>query len=147
MAEMSEKYLEVLLQVSGKNLVAEKVNPLICQYDEKLKNLKVEEQRSDGKIFRASVCDIDNRNHELLNKDTLICSRQIKWNIFNPFPHNANNYEHYIHVMLHKKLMDIKIEDIETRDDRAITIRTIDSHVAGNFRKGRWPKDRFAGAF
>lgn len=147
MPELSEKYLEVLLQVSGKNLVAKSTNPLIRMYDEKLKNLKIKEVRSDGKIFRASVCDIDNRNHELLNKNTLICSRQIKFNIHNPFPHSTNNQEHMIYVCLHRVLMGIKVEDVGTPDNGGITIRTVDSHVAGNSRKGRWPKDRFAGAF
>lgn len=147
MPEMSEKYLQVLLQVSGKNLVAKSTNPLIRMYDEKLKNLKIEEVRSDGKIFRASVCDIDNRNHELLNKDTLICSRQIKFNVYNPFPHDANNGEHFIHVRLHKKLMGIVVEDAGTPFDGGIIIRTIDTHVAGNSRKNRWPKDRNFEAF
>lgn len=147
MPELSEKYLEVLLQVSGKNLDARSTNPLIRIYDEKLKNLKIEEVRSDGKIFKASVCDIDNRNHELLNKGTLICSRQIKFNVYNPFPHSANNLEHFIHVMLHKNLMNIMVEDVGTPNDGAIIIKTIDTHVAGGFKKGRWPRDRNFGAF
>ena len=144
MPEMSEKYLEVLLQVSGKNLIAEKVNPLICQYDKKLKNLKVEEQRSDGKVFKAAVCNVDNRQHELLDKNNLICSRQIKWNIFDPYPHNANNSEHFIHVRLHKRLMEITVK-IETSEGEII-VQTTDTHVFGNSRNKRWPRDRFAGA-
>lgn len=147
MPELSEKYLEVLVEIKGKNLQAKAVNPLIQIYDERLKSLKIREVRSDGKIFRASVCDIDNRNHELLNKDTLICSRQIKFNIFNPFPHSANNGDHLIHARLHKKLMEITVEDAGTPIDAGMTIRTTDTHVAGNFRKGRWPKDRNFGAF
>jgi len=144
MPEMSEKYLEVLLQVSGKNLIAEKVNPLICQYDEKLKNLKVEEQRSDGKVFKAAVCNVDDRQHELLDKDTLICSRKIKFNIFNPYPHSTNNAEHHIYVCLHKALMELAVKR-ETPKEKII-VHTLDTHADGDFKKGRWPRDRFDGA-
>lgn len=137
-----EKYLEVLLQVSGKNLEAKAVNPLIRIYDEKLKDLRIVEVRSDGKVFRASICDIDNRSCELINEDTLICSRQLKFNVYNPYPHTANNGDHLIHVRLHKKLMEITVEDSGTPSDGAINIRTIDTHVAGGFRKNRWPKNK-----
>lgn len=140
MSEMSEKYLEVLLKVSGKNLVAGSTNPLIRQFDERLKNLSIEEERSDGKIFRASVCDVDNRLHELIDKNTLILSRQVKFDVYNPYPHNTNNAEHSIHVRLHRALMKLKVETEGSYAEEKITVEATDSHVAGGFKKGRWPR-------
>ena len=141
MPEMSEKYLEVLLQVSGKKIEPITTNRVIGRYDEKLKNLKIEEQRSDGKIFKASVCVVDERKHELIDKNTLLLSRQIKFNIFDPYPHNANNSAHYIYVQLHRALMGIIVKE-ETSDYGEIVIRTIDSSQRGDYKKGKWPRDQ-----
>ena len=146
MPEMFEKYLEVLIQVSGKNLTPEATNPLIRRYDERLKNLVVEEERNDGKIFKASVCDVDARRHELIDKNTLILSRQVKFNVYHPLPHDPNNNEHSIHVRLHKALMEMKVDSGGSYAEEGMRIKTIDSHVAGDFKKGRWPRDEFAGA-
>lgn len=142
MPELSEKYLEVLLRVSGKNLIPKAINPLIREYDDLLRHVVVEEERKNGKMFRASVCAVDERQHELLDKNTLICSRKIKFNIFDPYPHNANNSEHHIHVRLHQRLM--KIEVIRgTSYCGEVTIQTTDTHVAGGSRNKRWPRDKF----
>ncbi|MCK4859735.1 MAG: hypothetical protein KAS87_04145 [Candidatus Omnitrophica bacterium] len=135
-----------MIQVSGKNLTPEATNPLIRRYDERLKNLVVEEERNDGKIFKASVCDVDARRHELIDKNTLILSRQVKFDVYNPFPHDTNNNEHSIHVRIHKALMEMKVEAGGSYADKRMTIEAIDSHVAGDFKKGRWPRDRFDGA-
>ncbi len=142
---MFEKYLEVLIQVSGKNLTPEATNPLIRRYDERLKNLVVEEERNDGKIFKASVCDVDARRHELIDKNTLILSRQVKFNVFHPYPHK-DNAEHFIHAQIHKALIEMKVETVGSYAEEQITIKAIDSHVAGDFKRGRWPRDRFDGA-
>ena len=145
MPEMSEKYLEVLLQVSGKNLDAKVINPLLMQYDDLLKNCKISEQRSDGKTFTARVDHIDDRQHELLDKNTLICSRKIKWNIHDPYPHSHNNHAHFIHVLLHKRLMEIKVES-QSPHCGEVMVQTVDTHTPGGSRSKRWPRDRFAGA-
>jgi len=137
MPEMSEKYLDILVQVKGKNLDARRVNPLLVQYDDLLKNCKISEERSDGKFFTAVVNVVDDRQHELLDKNTLICSRKIKFNIHNPYPRSTNNSEHHIYVCLHKALMELAVKR-ETPKEKII-VRTLDTHVAGNFKKGRWP--------
>lgn len=139
MSEMFEKYLEVLVKVSGNNLDARNVNPLIRRYDERLKNLIIEEERNDGKKFRASVCDLDNRLHELIDKNTLILSRQLKFDVYNPYPHD-NNGEHSIHVQIHKALLKMKIETEGTYSEEKIAIEAIGTHVAGNVKEGRWPR-------
>jgi len=145
MPEMSEKYLEVLLQVSGKDLDARIVNPLLKEYDDLLKECRIAEERNDGKIFTASVNIIDDRKHELLDKDTLICSRKIKFNIFNPYPHTANNAEHYIYALIHRALMELAVKH-ETPKEK-IVIRTIDTSGTGDFKKGRWPMSEVDRAF
>lgn len=137
MPEMSERYLEVLLQVSGKDLDARIVNPLLQKYDYALKELKVVEERRDGKAFTASVDHIDDRKHELLDKNTLILSRKIKFNIHNPYPHGQDNVEHKIYVSLHKKVMQLAVKH-ET-DKEKIVIRTVDTNTDGGFKRGRWP--------
>lgn len=137
MPELSEKYLDILLQIKGKNLDARDVNPLLTEYDNHLENCKISEERSDGKFFTAVVNIIDDRQHELLDKNTLICSRKIKFNIFNPYPHTQNNQEHHIYVLLHRALMQIAVK-LET-SEKKIIVRTIDTHSAGDFKKGRWP--------
>lgn len=142
MPEMSEKYVDILIKIKGKNLDAKVVNPLIQRFDAELKDLKVKEQRSDGKTFIASVNLIDNRRHELLDKDTLILSRQVKWNIYNPYPHTFDNLEHKIHVCLHQAMMKIEVRK-ETGHGEEIVIKAIDSHVPGSMREGRWPRDAF----
>jgi hypothetical protein len=142
---MSEKYLDVLLQVSGKNLDARIVNPLLGEYDSLLKELKVVEERANGKIFKASVNVIDDRKHELLDKNTLICSRKIKFNICNPYPHTMNNQEHYIYVLLHRAIMQLAVKR-ETHGEK-IVIRTVDTNADGGFKKGRWPMTEADRAF
>jgi len=145
MPEMSEKYLEILLQVSGRNLDARVINPLLVQYDDLLQNLKISEQRADGKIFTASVNTVDDRKHELLDKNTLICSRRIKFNIHNPYPHSHNNLEHSIHVLLHKAVMKIEVK-LDTSEGEII-VRTIDTHTSGGSRNKRWPMSEVDRAF
>ena len=142
MSEMFEKYLDILIQVSGKNLDARHTNPLIRQFDERLKNLSFDSAKSDGKIFKASVCDLDNRLHELIDKDTLILSRQLKFNCFNPYPHDGNNGEHSIHVRLHKAVMEITVDSGGSYSDEGMTIKAMDTVVAGDFKKGRWPRGK-----
>jgi len=141
MPELSEKYLEVLIQVKGKNLRPASTNVVIDHYDEELKNLKISEERSDGKLFKASVNVVDERKHELVDKNTLLLSRQIKFNVFNPSPRNANNGAHYIYVKLHQALMSIVIKEV-TPDCDEIVIRTIDSSQSGDYKKRKWPQDR-----
>jgi len=137
MPEMSEKYLDVLLQVKGKDLDSRAVNPLLRQYDYLLKELKVVEERVNGRAFTASVNVIDERKHELLDKNTLILSRKVKFNIHNPYPHTMNNQEHYIYVRLHKAVMEIAVKH-ETSGEK-IVIRTVDTNADGGFKRGRWP--------
>jgi len=139
MPEMSEKYLDVLLEVKGKDLDARSVNPLLHEYDDSLKECKISEQRADGKIFTASVDHIADRQHELLDENTLICSRKIKFNIHNPYPHSQNNLEHYIYVCLHKALMQLAVKQGESEEK--IIIHTLDTNADGGFKKGRWPTD------
>jgi len=145
MPEMSEKYLEVLLQVKGKDLDSRIVNPLLVQYDDSLKNCKISEQRADGKFFKAAVDHIAERRHELIDENTLILSRKIKFNIFNPSPHSQNNLEHHIYVLLHKALMQLAIKEGESKEK--IVIHTLDTNADGGFKKGRWPRDPFDQAF
>ena len=145
MPEMSEKYVDVLLQVSGKNLDAKIINPLLIQYDDLLKDCKISEERSDGKIFKASVNVVDDRQHELLDKNTLILSRKVKFNIHNPLPHSMNNAEHYIYVKLHRALMEITVK-LDTPEGE-IVVRTRDTHVFGNSRNKRWPMSEVDRAF
>lgn len=137
MPELSEKYLDILVQVKGKDLDARRVNPLLREYDNLLKECKISEERSDGKFFKASVNTIDDRKHELLDKNTLICSRKVKFNILNPFPHSQNNAEHKIHVCLHNALMQLAIKRGTLEEE--IVIHTLDTCGTGGFKKGRWP--------
>jgi hypothetical protein len=55
-----------------------------------------------------------------------------------------NNAEHYIYVKLHRALMEITVK-LDTPEGE-IVVRTRDTHVFGNSRNKRWPRDRFAGA-
>lgn len=145
MPVMSEKYLDVLLQVKGKDLDARVVNPLLRQYDYSLKECKIVEERANGKAFTASVDHIDERKHELLDKNTLILSRKIKFNIHNPYPHGQDNVEHKIYVLLHRAVMEIAVKH-ETSEEK-IVIRTVDTNADGGFKRGRWPLSETDRAF
>jgi len=145
MPETSEKYLDILVQVNGGNLDARVVNPLLRQYDDLLKECKISEERSDGKIFTASVNSVDDRQHELLDENTLFCSRKIKFNIHNPYPHSTNNAEHHIYVCLHKALMELAVKR-ETPKEKII-VRTLDTHTSGGSRNKRWPMSEVDRAF
>jgi hypothetical protein len=144
--EMSEQYVFILLRVTGKNLDAREVNPLLKHYNELLRQCKIEEQRADGKKFMVWVDNIDEFQHEILDKNTLICSRQIKFEIRDPFPHSSNNYGHDTHVRIHEALMKIRVENEKTYSQRII-IETVETRFPYDFKKGRWPIDKNAGAF
>lgn len=146
MEEMADLYIHVLLRATGKNLKAEVVNRVIHEYNEKLRNLRVEEERRDGKIFKFWVSDVDEYKHELLSKDVLICSRKVKVEIRDPLPHGFNNYAHSIQVRIHKALMELKVESWQ-KGDESIVVETIGTHISGNDRTGRWPRDPFDQAF
>ena len=140
MEEMADLYIHVLLRATGKNLEAKAVNRVIHEYNEKLKELRIEEQREDGKIFKFWVSDVDEYRHELLSKDVLICSRKVKLEIRDPLPHGFNNYAHSIQVRIHKALMAIKVESSQAEKENGnIVVETTGTHISGNNRTGRWP--------
>lgn len=145
MPELSELYMFVCMRVRGKNLDAREVNPLLREYNTLLRQLKVEEQRNDGKIFKAWVQEIDEFEHQILDKETLLCSIQVRWNIFDPLPHGANNYAHSICVKLHEALMAIVVDNGKT-NSKKIVIKTMDTHIPGNTRTGRWPREKIPSA-
>lgn len=140
MSTMSDFYINICLRVTGKNLLSEKANPLIGQYNDWLKELRVEEQREDGKIFKFWAINVDEYKHELLSKDVLICSRRVRFEVRDPLPH-GDNRANFIQAKIHKKLMELKVESDE------IVIETIGTHITGNSRTGRWPKDELDRAF
>jgi len=146
--EMSELYIYVLLKArtTGKILKPEIVNRSLTQYNEKLKNLRVEEERRDGKTFKFWVSEIDEFRHESLNEKTLICSRKVKVEIRDPLPHTFNNYSHFIGVRIHRALMGIEVENFQAEKEK-ITIETIETYIEGCDRTGRWPRDPFDQAF
>ncbi len=146
MEEMADIYIFVLLRATGKNLEAKVVNRVIDEYNEKLKGLRIKEQRGDGKIFKFWVSDVDEYKHELLSKDVLICSRKVKLEIRDPLPHGFNNYAHSIGAKIHKALMELKVESWQ-KGDESIVVETIGTHISGNDRTGRWPRDPFDQAF
>ena len=145
MPQMSDLYIFVLLRVTGKNLKAEETNTIIDYHTSRLRELKIVEERKDGKIFKAWVTNIDEFNHELLDKNTLICSRRVRFEIRDPLPHPDNN-DHSVRVKIHKALTDLRIHH-NPDSIGEIIIETVSTHVPGNMKEGRWPKDRFAGAF
>lgn len=140
MTGMSEQYVFILLRVTGKNLDAREVNPLLNKYNQLVENCRIEEQRTDGKIFKVWVDHIDEFQHELLDRNTLICSRQVKLEIRDPLPHTANNPQHSTQVKIHEALMKIKVET------EKIFIETTETRFPNDFKKGRWPIDKNAGA-
>lgn len=145
MNQMSELYINICLKVSGKNLEAKKVNPIIDYHTSCLKELKIAEQKENGKFFKAWVVGCDEFNHELLDKNTLICSRRIRFEIRDPYPH-GDNHMNFVHAKVHKGLMDLRIHHApDSRDE--ILIETINTHIAGNSRSGRWPRSELDGAF
>jgi hypothetical protein len=146
MEEMSDLYIHVLLRATGKNLKAEVVNKVINEYNKKLKNLRVEEQREDGKTFKFWASEIDDYKHELLSEDMLICSRKVKVEIRNPQPHTHNNYSHFIGVRIHEALMKLKVESFQS-DRESIVVETTGTYIEGCDRTGRWPRDPFDQAF
>ena len=145
MPEMSDLYINVCLKVSGKNLKAERTNSVIDYHTSHLRELKIKEQREDGKEFKAWVTDVSEFQHELLSKDVLICSRRVRFEVRDPLPH-GDNRANYVQAKIHKALMDLKVHhNPDSRDE--IIIETTNTHISGNTRSGRWPKDRrFAGA-
>lgn len=144
MPEMSDFYINICLRISGNNLEAKKTNSVIDDYNTQLENLKIEEVREDGKKFKCWVVGVDEFRHELLSKDVLICSRRVRFEVRSPYPH-PDNHMNGIQAKIHKYLMDLRIHhEPNTRDE--IIIQTTGTHIAGNTRTGRWPRDRFDGA-
>jgi hypothetical protein len=146
MNEMSDFYIHVLLRATGKNLKAEVVNRVISEYNEKLRNLRVEEERKDGKIFKFWVQDVDDYKHELLSEDMLICSRKIKFEVRDPLPHSFNNYSHFVRARIHKALKELRVESFQSNKE-SIVVETIETYAEGCDRTGRWPRDPFDQAF
>lgn len=142
MPVMSDLYINICLRVSGKNLEAESTNPVIEQYNSRLKELKIEEQREDGKVFKFWVVGIDEYKHEILSKDIVICSRRVRFEIRDPLPHHMDNRQNFIQARIHKALMGIKAKS-EVPYDKEIVIETMGTHISGNTRSGRWPREVF----
>lgn len=140
MPEMSEQYVFILLRVTGKSLDAREVNPLLEKYNKLLEEVRIEELRDDGKKFMVWVSNIDEFQHEILDKNTLICSRQVKLEIRDPLPHSANNAAHFTQVKINEALMKVKLET------GRINIETIETRFPNDFKKGKWPRDKNAGA-
>lgn len=143
--ELSDMYMFVCLRVKGRNLDARTVNPLLVEYNTLLREMKIEEKRDDGKIFKARVQSLDEYQHEILDKDTLLCSRQIRWNVIDPIynPYSPSsprpNSAHNIHARLHEAVMKIRVQ--EGKYSKKIVIETVNTHVPGNTRTGRWPEE------
>lgn len=138
MNEMSDLYIYVLLRATGKKLEPKAVNRVIDEYNEKLKNLRVEERREDGKIFKFWAIEIDEFKHELLSKDVLICSRKVKFEVRDPAPHTHNNYAHFVRAKIHKALKELRVESFQ-KEDESIVVETIETYAEGCDRTGRWP--------
>jgi len=146
MPVMSDLYINVCLRVTGKKLQAKSTNSAIDTYNSHLKNLKIEEERKDGKIFKFWVTGIDEFRHELLSEDVLICSRRVRFEVRDPLPHHMDNRQDFIQARIHKTLMEIKVRS-ESPHDKEIVAETIGTHISGNTRSGRWPRDPFDQAF
>lgn len=142
MPEMSDLYIFVCLRVTGKNLEAETTNRVIDQYNERLRECKIEEQREDGKVFKAWVSNIDEFNHELISKDVLICSRRVRFEVRDPFFQDYDNRLNSIQAKIHKALMALKARSGVPYTEE-IVIETMATHITGNMREGRWPRDQF----
>lgn len=140
--EMSDLYIFVCLRVTGKSLEAKATNRVIEQYNSRLRELKIKEQRADGKVFKAWVSDVDEFRHELLNRNMLLCSRKVRFEIRDPLPHSHNNHMHFIQVKIHKALMGLTVKN-GTPYNEDILIETTGTHILGNTRTGRWPSDVF----
>jgi hypothetical protein len=141
MPEMLEQYVFVCLRVTGKKLDAREVNPLLEKYNKLLEEVRIEERRNDGKKFMVWASNIDEFQHELIDRNTLICSRQIKFEIRDPLPRSANNAAHHTQVKINEALMKIKVET------GRIAIETTETRFPNDFKKGRWPMEKNAGAF
>lgn len=141
MPEMLDLYINVCLKVTGRDLEAETANPIINQYNRKLRDCRLEEKRDDGKFFKCWVVDIDDFKHELLAKDVLICSRRVRFEIRDPYPHEDNRMN-YVQAKVHKLLMGLKVGD-----SGKIVAETMGTNISGNTRTGRWPRSPFDGAF
>ena len=50
----------------------------------------------------------------------------------------GNNYNHLIGVQIHKALMGLRVEHFQAERE-SITVETIETHISGNERTGRWP--------
>ena len=138
----SEQYIEVCLKVTGRNLDAKFVNPIIRRYNSILSECLIEEEEN-GKIFKAWVADVSDFKHELLDKNVLVCSRQVKFEIRDSFIQGGDR-THQAQVKLHDVLMGIKIDDNPSCSGNII-IETTNTHISGNMREGRWPRDQFDG--
>lgn len=144
---LSDFYMSIALRVEGKNLDPRATNPLLVRYNELLRKTKIEERRADGKTIKAWIQNIDNYQHELVDKDTLLCSRRIRWTILNPIssPYSRSqpqaNYLHALHVKLHQALMKISVEGGKGYYKK-IVIQTVNTHVPGDTRTGRWPEEK-----
>ena len=142
---LSDLYMFVCLRVKGRKLDARTVNPLLVEYNKLLRETKIEEKRDDGKTFKAGVQSIDEYQHEVLDKDTLLCSRQIRWNVIDPKydPYSPSsprpNSAHNIHARLHEAVMKIRVQ--EGKYSKKIVIETVGTHIPGNTRTGRWPRE------
>lgn len=136
--EMADFYINVCLRVTnrGKNLKAKVVNPVIQQFNEQLEELRIEEQREDGKTFKFWVVDVGEFKHESLSKDVLICSRRVRFEVRDPLPHGDNRAD-FIHAKIHKALMGLNAEC------DGVLVETTGTHISGNSRTGRWPMDEY----
>jgi len=139
MPDLSEQYVFLRGEVQGKRkLDANVVNPLLRAYRKKLEEFKIEEKKSDGKLFKIWTQHVDEFNSELLSEKTLLFSHQLKLNIFDPHPHSHNNYAHSIQVKLAEGLRKIRVEDGKGYYGKII-ILTTGIKFSGSAATGSWP--------
>lgn len=144
MSDLSEMYIFLRGEVQGKKkLDAKEVNPLLREYRKKLETFRIEEIKSNGKLFKIWTQEVDEYNDELLSEKTALFSYKLKINIYDPHPHTFDNYQHGIQAKLAKGLKKIQVEDGVY--SQKIIIVTTGIKFPGGFGEGRWPRERIAG--
>jgi len=138
---LSEQYIFLRAECRGKKkLDASVVNPLLRKFRKLLEAFKIEERKSNGKLFKIWTDNVDEFTSELLNKKTLLFRHKIMLNIFDERPHTFNNYMHGIQAKISQGLEKIRMEDEE------IIILTTGIKFAGDGGgEGRWPMEKTYG--
>lgn len=118
----------VCFEVRGTNLDGQQVNPLLRSFRKQLENFRLKEGE-----MKAWPIRVDEFQSELIDSTCVLCSQNIRWNIYNP---TGFSYDR-IQVKLLRDILTQGLKD----EEASITIRMTDALYQGSHRHGRWPKE------